>query len=296
MTGTPVPKKIWTILDLITWGTAYLTEKNFADARLTIELLLSHVLSLQRIHLYTKFDTPLRESELARFKELLKRRLSFEPIQYIIGETEFMGLPFFVDPAVLIPRPDTEILVESAIAEIRRSFGHLERIETLDIGTGSGCIAVSMAKLHPAVTVTAIDLSAPALAVAQRNAERNGVTDRITFEQRDYREPSAPDRQFHCILSNPPYISSGEYSVLAQEVKDFEPSASLTDGGDGLSFFRLIAARSREMLVHRGFIIVEHAFDQSASVQAIFADHGWSDITSIKDYGGHFRCVMAFQP
>ncbi|MDD8018416.1 MAG: peptide chain release factor N(5)-glutamine methyltransferase, partial [Bacteroidota bacterium] len=175
MTVDATAKKVWTILDLINWGTNYFTEKGFDEARLSVELLIAHVLKLQRIQLYTNFDKPLADEELTALKELIKRRLQHEPLQYITGETEFMGLKFSVDPRVLIPRPETELLVEQVIERTRNTFGGVETVRILDVGSGSGCIAVSLAKLISNVHVTAIDISKDALEVAKANAERNGV-------------------------------------------------------------------------------------------------------------------------
>ncbi|MEW5798028.1 MAG: peptide chain release factor N(5)-glutamine methyltransferase [Bacteroidota bacterium] len=293
MIAAETPKKIWTLLDLVTWGTTYLTEKGFDDPRLNIELLLAHLLRLQRIQLYTNFDRPLSESELGMFKELLKRRLSHEPLQYILGETEFMGLKFAVDPRVLIPRPDTEILVETVINKIKKSFLSADDLRILDIGTGSGCIAVSLAKLLPNATVTAIDMSSEAIELASVNAGRNGVLEKISFLQKNFLTDHAGDQKFHCIVSNPPYISNREYGQLPTEVKEFEPTIALADGGDGLTFFKEIAEYAAQSLLSGGFVAVEHAFDQSESAQQIFQHAGLTNVSAIKDFGGHFRCVVA---
>ncbi len=293
MIAAETPKKIWTLLDLVTWGTTYLTEKGFNDPRLNIELLLSHVLHLQRIQLYTNFDRPLSENELGMFKELLKRRLSHEPLQYILGETEFMGLKFAVDPRVLIPRPDTEILVETVINKIKKSFSPTDDVRVLDIGTGSGCIAISLAKLLPNTTVTAIDISSEAIDLASVNAEKNGLFDKIYFLKKNFLTDHSGDEKFHCIVSNPPYISNGEYDLLPSEVKKFEPRMALADGEDGLTLFKKIATYASQWLVDGGFVAVEHAFDQSESVRQILQHAGLRNVTAIKDYGGHFRCVVA---
>lgn len=267
--------------------------KGFDDARLNIELLLGHVLNLQRIRLYTNFDKPLSDDELARFKALLKRRLEHEPLQYILGETEFMGLKFRVDNRVLIPRPDTEVLVEQTIKELQTRYIDSEAVRVLEIGTGSGCIAVSIAHGKKSSHVTAIDISSDAIDVAQENATLNGVADRITFHCTEYQENTAMDGTFHCIVSNPPYISLTEFTRLPREVKEHEPSAALADGGDGLKFYRLIASKGLKLLHENGFVMVEHAFDQSGDVQKIFSVHGWKEIRAIKDYSGNFRCVLA---
>jgi release factor glutamine methyltransferase len=288
LSSTASPKKIWTILDLITWGTEYLTEKGISDARLTIELMLARVLRFTRIQLYTKFDQPLSDQELAHFKGFLKRRTVNEPIQYILGETEFMGLPFMVDKRVLIPRHETEHLVEKTIELIKNRFPNETDIAILDIGTGSGCIAVSLAKLIPSAWITAFDISNDALDLAKQNAERNGMSERIHFQQTDvFTLMDAPlPRQFHCIISNPPYISIKEFNDVSVEVKDFEPQSALTDNGNGLKFFPSIARIAKDSLIENGFIGVEHAYDQSEQVQKIFIDHGFVDPVVVKDYQG----------
>jgi release factor glutamine methyltransferase len=287
-------KKQWTILDLITWGTGYLTEKKIDDARLTIELLLSRVLQLQRIQLYTKFDQPLSETELASFKALLKRRLSNEPLQYILGDTEFMGLRFLVDANVLIPRPETELLAERAIAVLKNDFPSDQPLYILDIGTGSGCIAVTLAKKLPNAQVTGIDISEGAVRTASANAELNGLQDRVHFMIGDITtiQPDQFPHRFHCIISNPPYISSAEFAQVAPEVKDFEPSIALTDNGNGLKFYPYIAHFASAALMENGIVAVEHAFDQSPAVQVIFADAGFKDPEVIKDYQGIERHVV----
>lgn len=294
MSSAAAPKKIWTILDLITWGTEYLTERKFDDARLTIELLLSHVLSLKRIQLYTGFDRPLSEEELARFKELLKRRLSGEPLQYITGSTEFMGLTFTVDRRVLIPRPETELLVEQCVKSLKQQFPNDESLSILDLGTGSGCIAVSLAKMVPNSHVTAVDISDDSLAVARENAELNGLSGRMSFRNVDMLQLSQniETGPVQCIVSNPPYISKKEFAEVTKDVKDFEPNAALTDNADGLTFYPAIAAYAQKTLAVNGFVGVEHAFDQSEQVQSIFTQYGFTDPLIIKDYQGIKRHLL----
>jgi release factor glutamine methyltransferase len=294
MSSAAAPKKIWSILDLITWGSDYLREKGIDDARLTIELLLSHVLTLQRIQLYTSFDRPLSDEELARFKELLKRRLSNEPLQYIIGRTQFMGLNILVDRRVLIPRPETELLVDECVKMMKRAFPPETPLSMIDLGTGSGCIAVALAKMLPSAHVTAVDLSAEALAVAQQNAELNAVAERIPFRQADIMRLEQNDipGPFHCIISNPPYISTKEFSDVSNDVKDFEPRAALTDESDGLTFYPAIARFAERSLSVGGCVCVEHAYDQSEHVQPIFQKAGFVEPQIIKDYQGIKRHLM----
>ena len=288
-------KKFWTILDLINWGTTYLSEKGFTDSRLSIELLLAHVLNLQRIQLYTNFDKPLSEDELATFKELFKRRLNHEPLQYLIGKTEFMGLEFSVDERVLIPRPDTEVLVEKVLELSKIMFSNEPEIKIFEIGSGSGCIAISLAKMIPTAKIISIDVSANALNVAKANAEKNGVSDQILFEEKDVFQRVGrltPD-QCHLIVSNPPYISLQEYDELPADISKYEPRLALADEGDGLKFYHEIAKIANDILCENGVIVVEHAYNQSEEVQKIFQVNGWPNTESIKDYSGNNRCVVA---
>ena len=193
----PVQKRVWTILEMLQWGTSYLTEKGFDESRLTVELLLCHLLRLKRIQLYTSFDKPLTDAELSSFKGLFQRRLQHEPVQYIIGSTEFMGREFVVDRRVLIPRPETEVLIEHALQFAKEHFAG-QPVKILDIGTGSGCIAVSLAASNENAAVVAFDTSAGAVDVARMNAEKNGVEKKVTFSvhnifgclKRTYRQSS----------------------------------------------------------------------------------------------------------
>jgi release factor glutamine methyltransferase len=244
--------KIWTVLELVTWSTTHLQEKKIDEARLTVELLLAHVLKMKRIQLYMNFDKPLTAEELASYKIVLKRRLSREPVHYIIGETEFMGFPFSVDTRVLIPRPETETLVEEAVRCCKSLRGGAA-VSVLDIGTGSGCIAVSCARLLPGSVVHAVDISADALTLAKMNAERNGVA--VHFWEADIfaDAPLVPAKKFDAIVSNPPYISADVYTTLQPEITEFEPRCAETDESDGLSFYRRIADIAKSMLEEDGF-------------------------------------------
>ncbi|MGE5313798.1 MAG: peptide chain release factor N(5)-glutamine methyltransferase [Acidobacteriota bacterium] len=301
--------KIWTVLELITWSTAYLQEKKIDEARLTAELLLAHALSMKRIQLYMNFDKPLKPDELAAYKALFKRRLEREPVQYIVGSTEFMGLPFAVDPRVLIPRPETEILVEETI-RLCKELRSGAPVSLLDIGTGSGCIAVSCAKLIPSSRIAAVDASASALDAARANADRNGAE--IAFMHADIfsdeiyqlecggvsavHEPQGGREErsgFDAIVSNPPYISCAVYETLQPEITKYEPRSAETDGADGLSFYRRIAVIGKALLARDGFIAVEHAWDQQEAVASIFRSEGWRTIGTVNDYSGHPRCVIA---
>ncbi len=279
---------------MLQWGASHLAEKGFDESRLIIELLLAHVLKLKRIQLYTNFDRPLSAEELASFKALLQRRLHHEPLQYIIGSTEFMGYEFLVDRRVLIPRPETELLVEQAVQYVAENFSH-QPIRIIDIGTGSGCIAVSLAKMIENVSVVAFDKSAEAVEVARMNAKTNEVEQKVEFTVRDVFTVSSEDffSKFHLIVSNPPYISTSEFESLQPEIQDYEPSFATTDGGDGLSFYRRIADLGKSLIEPNGAVIVEYAYDQSTAVRGIFLQSGWDNIRLLNDYSGNPRCLIA---
>ena len=285
--------KIWTVLELITWSTAHLQEKKIDEARLTVELMLAHALKMKRIQLYMNFDKPMTAEELASYKVLLKRRLNREPVQYILGETEFMGFPFTVDARVLIPRPETETLVEETVRCLKNLPRNGEPLAVLDVGTGSGCIAVSCAKLLPGTDVYGIDVSPDALEVAALNAERNAVPVRFSPADIFSDMPLVSSRKFDAIVSNPPYISADVYATLQPEITDFEPRAAETDGADGLSFYRRLAVVGKSMLADDGFLALEHAYDQQEDVAGILADAGWRSVTAVRDYSGNPRCIIA---
>lgn len=283
-------KRIWTILDVIRWATGYLQGKGIDSPRLTSELLLSHILQCRRIDLYKNFDRPLISEELSAFKSVLARRLKHEPVQYIVGETEFMGLRFRVDSRVLIPRPETELLVESSL----KRLASYEAPAVLDIGTGSGCIAVSLAVHNRDCRIEAIDVEQGALEVAKENAHRNDVADQITFRQMNVLSGSGalPSSAYDFIVSNPPYISATDSLDLASEIRDFEPMIAASDGADGLTFYRLIAREGNRLLRDSGGIAVEISYSQSAEVPLLFRESGFDVEDVIADYGGIDRVVI----
>lgn len=284
-------EQIWTILKLIEWSANYLSEKGFDDARLNAELMLAHALNLKRIDLYMKFDTILSPDQLAKYKSYFNRRLKHEPVQYILGYTEFMGIRFEVNPAVLIPRPDTEVLVESVLNYCKTLSS--KNISVCDIGTGSGCIAISLAKMIPDSLVTAIDKSAEALEVAERNGLSAGVSERVKFVHTDLLKEKYEDENFDIIVSNPPYISKNEVETLQPEVRFFEPEYAYTDFADGLSFYRMISKFGHAILKNTGSIFVEVGYNQAEAVKDIFENDKYSEIESYKDYNGIARVVKA---
>ncbi|HEV7557935.1 MAG TPA: peptide chain release factor N(5)-glutamine methyltransferase, partial [Kofleriaceae bacterium] len=249
---------VWTTLGVLDWTTQKFTDAGFASARLEAQLLLAHVLGCSRVQLYTGFDKPLGEDELAGYRSLIKRRLGGEPVAYLLGEQEFWALPFWVDASVLVPRPDTETLIEVAKG--------LGGTRVLDLCTGSGAIAVALAKELPAATVVATEISVEAAALARRNAERNGVT--VDVRTGDLWEPVAGET-FDLIVSNPPYIATSVIATLSPEVRR-EPRIALDGGPDGLAFYDRILARLRDHLAPGGWLAVEHGFDQADAVRERF--------------------------
>ncbi len=286
---TIADKQSWNILSLVNWGTEYLQKKEVESPRLTVELLLSRVLGCSRIELYTNFDKPLLPRDLAAFKQMFKRRVTHEPLQYILGDTEFMGLHFLVDRRVLIPRPETELLVEQVIKE--SAAPALQRI--LDIGTGSGNIAVSIAHYLSGVKVDAIDVSGEALAVAETNIRAHGLSDRVKLLLLDILRSDAelPTREYDLIVSNPPYVSREEFTHLAPEIRDHEPSIATTDEADGFTFFRRIATVAKRLLRVGGKIFLEVGYGQAGDVAEIFAKQGYEAVMTIPDYQGIERVL-----
>jgi len=292
MPETNTAPEIWRVIDLINWTTNYLQEKGFPSPRTDVEWMLTFVLECSRVDLYTNFEKPLTSAETGQFKQLLKRRLNHEPVQYIIGETEFMGLPFQVNPSVLIPRPETEILVEHAIDWLRARPKDSRKI--LDIGTGSGCITVSLARFVEDSEVIAIDVSEEALEVARDNAEINGVADKITFRQLDVLQNEPPGIQYDLIVSNPPYVSKDEFASLDKDISKFEPKNALIAEDSGLLFYRHFAENFSDWLQSDGQIFVEiGGSHQSDSIRKIFGEQNWSDIRFIKDYNDQDRVLVA---
>lgn len=277
----PVIDRVWTVLDLIRWGADYFREKGIDSPRLTIELLLCHVLQLRRVQLYTDFERPLGKDELATLRSMVIRRVEHEPLQYIVGTADFYGRAFIVTPDVLIPRPETELLVDRVV----RHGKDRGTLRCLDIGTGSGCIPTTCAIQLPASQWLATDVSTAALEVARRNAEHFGVQARVTFLRHDVLEQTLPGR-FDIITMNPPYIAKADVATLDAEVRDYEPHGALTDDSDGLSFYRRIASILSEHLHDDGVLFMEIGFGQADDVRRLMTEGGWQvdvidDLSSI---------------
>ena len=255
-------------------------------ARLDAESLLLYLIQCDRAFLIAHSDEILNAEGAVRYYALIERRLAGEPIQYITGQTEFYGLPFRVDSSVLIPRPETEHLVEKVLS-LEGSFP-LPRI--VDVGTGSGAIAIALAHKLPSASITAIDLSAQALMVARANAEQNAVTNRICFLQGDLLAPVARET-FHIVVSNPPYVAESDRASLAVEVRDHEPELALFAGTDGLAVYRKLIPQAHSVLVPSGFIALEVGSGQHSAVSALLVASGFTDIEITPDLQGIQRVV-----
>jgi release factor glutamine methyltransferase len=273
----------WTVLKVLDWTKGYLAEKGVENARLESEWLLCQALGLDRVGLYVNFDRPLSGAELAAVRGMVGRRARREPLQYILGTQEFAGLEFDVAPAALIPRHDTEVLVAEAV----RRGGGARRI--LDIGVGSGCIAVALARRLPDAELYGVERSPAALALAERNIEKHGV--RVTLFEGSLFEPF-PGQRFDMVVSNPPYIPTGDLEGLQSEVRDFEPREALDGGADGLDFYRLIIPAAPDYLTSKGLLLFEVGIDQAEDVLALFARTGrFGELFTAKDPAGIERVV-----
>jgi release factor glutamine methyltransferase len=281
---------VWTIKALLVWTTDFLAKKGIENPRADAQILLGHVLGYDKTYLTVNFAEQPSEADRNRFKELIHRRVAGWPVAYLVGTRDFYSLTFEVSPAVLIPRPDTETLVLEALTLLKP----LKEPAVLDLGTGSGCIAVTIAHEKKDARVTAIDVSPDALDVARRNAERNGVADRVTFLQGDLFEPLPAGIAFDLVVSNPPYIAGHEFAGLQPEVRDHEPRGALDGGADGLAFYRRIAAGVGPFLKPGGRLLLEIGSTQDADVRAILNERPELEVgPTLKDLAGHTRVTTA---
>lgn len=282
----------WTIKSLLDWSQNYFQTKGIESARLDSELLLSHTLKLERMQLYLQFDRPLSSEELKTYKALIQRRSQLEPVAYILEEKEFFSRNFHVNPNVLIPRPDTEVLIEKILEHTQKDLP----TKALEIGSGSGCIAVTLLCENPNLEMHAIDKSPEAITVTKQNAEQHDVATRLQTTTCDFLTDSQkldiPQLDF--IVSNPPYISEPEFQKIDAGIKEFEPYLALHGGDDGLNFYPAIAAFGKSHLKENGFVAVEMGEEQGPAVKKIFQDHNYRKIEIHKDYGNHDRVVLAW--
>jgi release factor glutamine methyltransferase len=281
--------------EALRWGTAYLQRCRIDSARLDAEVLLAHCLGGERPVLYRDRDRRLPAALWQRFIDLITRRSAHEPLAYLTGVREFWSLPFTVRPGVLIPRPETEWVVETALRYAPPFIQQTGRCHILDVGTGSGNIAIATAASLADATVLAIDISSEALAVAQSNARACGVAERVAFVRGDLLGPLHPWRaHFDLLLSNPPYIAAGEMASLPETVRGYEPPLALDGGEDGLSFYRRLSAEGPQYLSEWGVAIVEVGYQQAGAVSQLFAQaQQWDVVEVVKDYSGIERVVVA---
>jgi len=287
---------VWTIRRVLTWAADDLRKRGNSSPRLDVELLLCRVLGVDRIGLLIDAERPLARAELTRYRELHQRRRAGEPVAYLLGVREFYGRPFRVDRRVLIPRPDTETLVEVALERTRR-LSLSARV--LDLCTGSGCVAITLGRERPTTRVLGADLSDDALVVAQENAIRLGAVN-CGFVVSDvlaaFVTSGAGRARFDLITANPPYLTEAEIPGLAVDIRAYEPNLALTGGADGLVVLRRIVADAPAFLDEGGVLAVEIGSGQGEAARGLFAAAGYRDVETRRDYGGHERVVSGLRP
>ena len=324
------PQETWTIVEILRWTTDYFRTKGVSEPRASAEVLLAHVLQVSRLELYLRYDQPLKPEELTRFKALMLRRRTGEPVAYLTGRKEFWSLNFRVSPAVLIPRPETEVLVAAAF-EVGKDIGgegqgaptdetpvplapppspmpplFLSEPKTenrkpktgnlwgLDVGVGSGAVVVSLAKELPQMRWLALDLSAAALAVARDNARRHGVAECIEFLRANLLTSLKPGPRFNLIVANLPYVSQGDWENLPKDIKDYEPQEALLAGEDGLALIRPLAQQAHRYLQDGGWLALEVGEAQAKPVMELLQEAGAYDrLEAVPDYQGMQRVVRA---
>ncbi len=278
--------ELWTIGRIVKWSEQYFAAHGVETPRLDAEVLLAHLLGENRLYLYVHYDKPLNPTELAAYRDFVQRRAAREPVAYIIGTREFMGLSFTVTPEVLVPQPDTETLVSTAKERLKgKGKAHIA-----DLGTGSGAIALSLLHLLPEISAAATDISPAALKVAEENAARLDLAARVAFYQGDLFAPLM-GQTFDAILSNPPYIPRGDIEGLPPEVLA-EPRLALDGGEDGLDFYRRIVREARTFLRPDGFLTVEAGQGEAAAILALGEEYGWGQAEIVKDLAGIERVVV----
>lgn len=291
MASGQVPDR-WTILSILNWTESHFASFGIDSPRLTAELLLCHSLGMKRLDLYLQHDRPLVTDELAAYRSLVIRRGRREPVAYITGTKGFWEAEFEVGPGVLIPRPDTETLVEAGLAVLPTDPSPREPFRILELGTGSGAVVVSLAASRPGHRYLATDLSMAALATARANARSQGVNGVVRFMAGSWFSMLRPGERFNLILSNPPYIPSDDIDGLQPEICRFEPRLALDGGGDGLACIRTLVREAPAFLAPGGVLLIEMGADQKAAVEAYAAGReAYADIDFIRDYSGHYRVV-----
>lgn len=281
--------KIWTIGELLQWTQGFFTKKGIDSPRLDAEILLAHVMQQERIYLYAHYDEPLEADELAAFRELVKKRAERISVAHLLGTKSFMGLDFTVNEDVLIPRPETEVMVETIVGAQPAT----QPITILDIGTGSGAIIVSLLKYLPEATGVGVDISSNALTIAEKNSVNLGVAERVSWLQSDL-FADIPSQTFQWIVSNPPYLTQADMDSLQPEVQH-DPPQALFGGADGLEFYRRIAKDAWSYLSDHGQCAVEIGAGQAQDVVKLFVDTGRYELEKIYEDYGHIERVIVFK-
>lgn len=270
-----------TVLESIKLSTDYLAGKEIESPRMNAELLLADIIACKRLELYLLFDRPLNEVELQQYRNYIKRRANFEPLQYILGKVEFYGLEFIVNPSVLIPRPETELLVENVINQTNIN----DELSILDIGCGSGNIAISLAANIENAKIVATDINKQSLELTKQNAELNKVSEKIKFICHNIlNDDMNIFPEFDVIVSNPPYVSKESFPTLQKEITKFEPKVAVTDDNDGYTFFKVIATKASSKLKKKGKLFFEIGEGQSEKVIQIMKENLFINVRVIKDY------------
>lgn len=270
-----------TVLDSIKLSTEYFEKKGIESPRLNAELLLADILNCKRLDLYLKYDQPLTEDEINKYREYIARRAKREPLQYIIGKVDFFGLELKVNQSVLIPRPETEILVETIINKEKNK----DSLLILDIGTGSGNISIALAKNLFQSKIVAVDVSSEALKVAEENAIKHNVINQIELVRKNiFEDTNFYDLKFDIIVSNPPYVSINDYQSLQEEIIHYEPQIAITDNDDGLKFYKIISEIANKNLKTGGRIYLEIGAGKSEQIKNILTSSGFDNIQFVKDY------------
>jgi release factor glutamine methyltransferase len=278
-----------TVLEVIKKTTGFFADRGIDNPRLNAELLIGHALGLKRMQLYLKFEQPLTEVELEKIRPLVRRRGAHEPVQYIVGETEFFGMKLKTDRRALIPRPETERLLEIVVTCLAAS----PPARVLDLGTGSGAIALGLAMTFPSALVTAVDQSEGALALAGENAVALGLADRVKFLRSDWFSVLPAGGFFELIVANPPYLSAEETAQAAPEVREFEPATALTAAGQGLDDLKKILADAPRFLAPGGLLALETGISQHADLLQLASAVGLTQVESLTDLAGRNRYVLA---
>ncbi|MGE5351791.1 MAG: peptide chain release factor N(5)-glutamine methyltransferase [Acidobacteriota bacterium] len=282
-----------TVLEAIRLTTEFFEKKGIEAPRPNAEILLAHILKCKRLDLYLAFDKPLKDEEVLKYREYLKRRSQNEPLQYILGDVEFYGMPFKVNPSVLIPRQETEILIEVIINNLDKN----KPMNFLDVGTGTGIIPITLAPHFPASSFVSIDINENALTLAEENAELNHVEGRVEFVKGDILDNNLTfGKNFDVIVSNPPYVSIEEYKTLQPEITKYEPKEAVTDNSDGYTFYKTISSRAIGMLNDGGKLFFEVGQGQSETVAGHMKNCGFTNVSVKKDYLNIERVVYGEKP